>query len=106
MEVYQTFMVTKLNFKFLPISAFRALQKKAFPAYFQAQAVLLLLTAITVPPAGPLSLLQDGTSLITLCTAGVPAVLNLLVYGPRTITAMVAKVHQGRLEIPFYPRRN
>lgn len=97
MEVYQTFVVTKLNFKVLPMSAFRVLQKQAFPVYFRIQAALLFLTAITFPPGGPLSLLRDRTSLVTLCTAGVPAILNLLVYGPQTVTAMVNKTHQGRL---------
>lgn len=97
MEVYQTFMVTKLNYRVLPPTAFRTLQKTAFPVYFQMQVVLLFLVAITFPPGGFLSLLGNQEPLLTLGAAGVPAILNYLVYGPRTIAAMINKTHQGKL---------
>jgi hypothetical protein len=99
MEVYQTFTVTKLNYRVLPATAFRTLQKAAFPVYFQTQVVLLLLVAVTFPPGGFLSLLEDKVSLIAFGAAGVPAILNYLVYGPRTIAAMINKTHQGKLRI-------
>lgn len=94
-ELYQSFVMTKVCFRALPKPAFRTLQKHVFPVYFRGQALLLLLTAATVPPVGPLSLVARKAHWIPFAVAGAMAALNLLVYGPRTQQAMVERAHQG-----------
>lgn len=108
-QIYQTFIVTGLNFRVLPRPAFRTLQKKAFPLYFRFQTAFVFFTAVTVPSGGLLSLLgvrlgggkvttsASTWDLVALGVAGATALLNLLVYGPRTSVAMVEKTHQGEL---------
>lgn len=96
-ELYQSFVMTKICFNTLPKSAFTTLQKRVFPVYFKGQTALLLLTAATVPPYGPLSVTQSKVTWISFLVAGVTAVLNLAVYEPRTRKAMIDRIHQGRL---------
>jgi hypothetical protein len=96
-ELYQTFVNTKVCYVTLPRSAFTTLQKRIFPIYFRSQSVLLLLTAVTLPPHGPLSLVQKRADWVPFAVAGVTALLNCLVYGPRTQKAMVDCIHQGGL---------
>jgi hypothetical protein len=93
-ELYQSFVVTKVAYRALPMSSFASLQKRIFPAYFNSQSLLMLLTLITVPPYGPVSLVQDLKSLIPLLLAALPAGLNWAVFGPRTKKAMLDRVHQ------------
>lgn len=94
-ELYQSFVLTKVCFNALPRSAFTTLQKRLFPVYFRGQALLLLLTAVTIPPTGPLSLVASKANWIPFTIAGVTAALNLLIYGPRTQQAMIERIHQG-----------
>jgi hypothetical protein len=94
-ELFQTFVNTKICYMALPRSAFTTLQKRLFPIYFRGQTILLLLTAVTFPPRGLLSLVEHRADWIPYTLAGVTAVLNLVVYGPRTQMAMVDCIHQG-----------
>ncbi|KAK3307676.1 uncharacterized protein B0T15DRAFT_185544 [Chaetomium strumarium] len=93
-ELYQTFVNTKICYIALPRSAFTTLQKRLFPIYFRGQTILLLLTAVTLPPHGLFSLVEHKADWIPFTLAGVTAVLNLVVYGPRTQKAMVDCIHQ------------
>lgn len=94
-QLYQTFIITKICYKMLPRPAFIRLQSNLFPAYFRIQTSLVLLTAVTFPPSGPLSLTsQHGW--IPLAMAGTTAALNLMVYGPRTNRAMLDLRDQGK----------
>ena len=88
--------MTKICFNALPISAFTTLQKRVFPAYFRIQSLLLLLTAATHPPYGPLSLVRLPGDWIPLAFGGVLAALNLIIYGPRTQEMMIDRIHQGQ----------
>ena len=94
-ELYQTFIMTKLSYQVLPITAFRTLQKRVFPAYFRTQSLLLVLVAVTIPPRGPASFVANKWHWWMFGVAGVTAGLNLMVYGPATQEAMISKVHQG-----------
>jgi hypothetical protein len=94
-ELYQSFVMTKICYRALPRSAFTTLQKRVFPIYFQGQSLLLIFTALTIPPYGPISLVKHCGDSIPLAIAGIAAVLNLLLYGPRTQQAMIHRVHQG-----------
>lgn len=94
-ELYQTFVITKVAYNALPRTAFTSLQKQLFPIYFQSQSLLLFLTAVTFPPSGPLGIIQHKGDWIPFSVAGVTAVLNLLVYGPRTRQSMIDRIHQG-----------
>jgi hypothetical protein len=95
-ELYQSFVMTKVCFQALPKTAFTTLQKRVFPLYFKGQSMLMLLAAATLPPYGPLSLVQSSKlDWIPFAVAGVTAVLNLVVYEPRTRGAMVERIHQG-----------
>jgi hypothetical protein len=67
--LYQTFVVTKVGYQALPISAFSTLQKRLFPIYFRSQSLLLLCTALTIPPIGPVSLIQKKADWIPLAFA-------------------------------------
>ncbi|KAL0933311.1 uncharacterized protein CTRU02_212274 [Colletotrichum truncatum] len=93
--LFQTFVNTKVCHSALPKSAFTTLQKRIFPIYFRCQTFLLVLTALTFPPGGPASLVKEKRDWIPFAIAGVTAVLNLLVYGPRTRQAMIDRIHQG-----------
>ncbi|KPM44458.1 hypothetical protein AK830_g2131 [Neonectria ditissima] len=97
-QLYQSFVITKIAFSTLPRAAYTNFQKRIFPVYFRGQALLLLLTAATVPPQGPLSLLQHRGDWIPFAVAGVAAGLNFFVYGPRTRGLMLERVHQGTLD--------
>lgn len=94
-QLYQTFVMTKVCYKALPRTAFTTLQKKVFPIYFQGQSLLIVLAAATLPPYGPISLIQPDSDwkpfLVAMLTAG----LNLAIFGPRTSKAMVDRIHQG-----------
>ncbi|KAL9600097.1 MAG: hypothetical protein Q9179_003327 [Wetmoreana sp. 5 TL-2023] len=100
-ELYQSFVMTKICYNALPMSAFTTLQKRVFPAYFRLQSILLLLTAATHPPFGPLSLVSLPGDLIPLAFGGALAALNLIIYGPRTQEMMVERIHQGNLALTF-----
>ncbi|ORY18169.1 hypothetical protein BCR34DRAFT_473742 [Clohesyomyces aquaticus] len=93
-ELYQTFVVTKITYQELPRPAFTTLQKRLFPLYFKGQAFLVILTAATIPPHGPSSLIGDRRSWIPFAVAGATAALNFLVYGPLTRQVMIDRVHQ------------
>lgn len=104
-SLYQTFVMTKVCYHALPMSAFTTLQKRVFPVYFQAQSLLLLFTALTLPPFGPVSLVQKKGDWIPLVFASGMAGLNLIVYGPRTQKAMIDRIHQGMYHFTslFFP---
>ncbi|KAJ8108134.1 hypothetical protein OPT61_g8381 [Boeremia exigua] len=91
-ELYQSFVMTKLAYQALPRSAFTTLQKRVFPVYFQSQTLLLGLVALTLPTSA-----VSQTNLITFTVAGGTALMNLLVYGPRTQQLMIERIHQGML---------
>lgn len=93
-QLYQTFIVTKICYISLPRSAFTTLQKRLFPIYFRCQSLLLLLTMITIPSQGPLTLVANKAAWIPFAIAGTTAALNLLVYGPRTRQIMIERIHQ------------
>ncbi|KAJ8106689.1 hypothetical protein ONZ43_g6979 [Nemania bipapillata] len=78
----------------LPRSAFTTLQKRLFPIYFRSQSLLLLLTIVTIPSQGPLTLIAHKAAWIPFAIAGVTAALNLLLYGPRTRQLMIERIHQ------------
>ncbi|KAH8660047.1 hypothetical protein BX600DRAFT_522785 [Xylariales sp. PMI_506] len=94
-QMYQTFVMTKACYLYLPRPQFTTLQKRVFPIYFAIETALTVATALTYPAGSIVALLSSGVDLallgITLGTSG----LNLLVYGPRTTEAMVARTHQG-----------
>jgi hypothetical protein len=96
-QLYQTFVVTKVAFKRLPRTPYVNFQKHIFPIYFQSQALLLFLTAATLPPYGPLSLVQHKSDWIPFVVSSVVAGLNLTVFGPRTRKLMLDRVEQGEL---------
>ncbi|KAK4096808.1 hypothetical protein N658DRAFT_479975 [Parathielavia hyrcaniae] len=91
---YQTFINTKICYLALPRSAFTALQKRIFPVYFACQATLLVLSALTFPPHGFVSLVRHKADWVSYVVAFVAAVLNLGLYGPRTAVAMGLWAHQ------------
>jgi hypothetical protein len=93
--LYQTFVVTKVCYQALPMSAFTTLQKRIFPLYFQIHTTLLILTALTLPPYGPVSLIQKKKDWMPLAFATTMAMFNLVKWGPRTQTAMIDRTHQG-----------
>ncbi|KAL8944142.1 MAG: hypothetical protein Q9216_000647 [Gyalolechia sp. 2 TL-2023] len=97
-----SFVMTKISYNALPISAFTTLQKRVFPAYFRLQSLLILVTAATHPPHGPLSLFKSLGDVAPLAIGGTMAALNLTVYGPRTQTTMIDRIHQGEFEF-FHP---
>ncbi|KAJ5222074.1 uncharacterized protein N7469_010961 [Penicillium citrinum] len=86
-ELFQTFVNTKLCFKYLPMREFLVLQKRVFPIYFASQVGLVVLTAATHPPYSIFSLVADTSSTVSLAVVLVTGLLNWAVYGPRTTTA-------------------
>ena len=98
-EIYQTFFMTKVCYQALPISAFTTLQKKVFPLYFSLQGFLVAFTIATYPPYGIASLSNSLVDLSLLSFTGVMSLLNIFLYGPRTTSAMVERIHQGTVLI-------
>lgn len=96
-QLYQTFIVTKVTFQRLPRAPFINLQKYLFPIYFQSQTVLLFLSAATLPPYGPYSLIQNKSDWIPFLVSTVVSGLNLVVFGPRTRKLMLYRAEQGEL---------
>jgi len=96
-ELWQSFAITKIACQALPRSAFISLQKRVFPVYFQSQTLLVFLVAATFPSCGSMSFLEHWAEGLSLIVACVTAVLNLLVYGPKTQRLMIERVHQGML---------
>ncbi|KAF2019807.1 hypothetical protein BU24DRAFT_419418 [Aaosphaeria arxii CBS 175.79] len=93
-QLYQSFVMTKVCFQALPRTAFTTLQKRIFPIYFQGQSLLIVLTILTQPPHGPMSFLKTKWNWIPLALAGATAAMNMCVYGPRTQSLMVQRIHQ------------
>lgn len=93
-ELYQSFVMVKVCYQALPRSAFTTLQKRVFPIYFRIQTLLVFLTAATIPPYGPLTLRESKSNWIPFTVAGVTALLNLAIYGPRTRQVMIDRIHQ------------
>jgi hypothetical protein len=87
--------MTKVCYRALPMSAFTQLQKRVFPVYFQAQTILIVLTAVTHPPHSLVSLVSRWYEAVPLGLTTAMAVLNLFIFGPRTSKAMMDRVHQG-----------
>ena len=96
-ELYQSFVLTKVAHQALPRSAFTSLQGRLFPIYFRSQSLLLLIVVITFPPLGPVSIIRAKSDWIPFAIAGVTAGLNLVIFGPRTKRVMIERVHQGKL---------
>lgn len=94
-QLYQSFVMVKIAHRTLPRDAFYSLQKRVFPVYFRTQSLLLLLTAATLPPTGPISLVQQKGDWIPVIVAGITSALNLAMYGPRTSRFMMLRKHQG-----------
>ena len=88
--------MTKVCYRALPPSAFTTLQARVFPVYFRIQSGLVLLTALTIPPYGPASLVFATGDAVVLGCAGALAGLNLVIYGPRTQRAMVERQQQRK----------
>lgn len=75
------------------------LQKNVFPIYFSAQAALVTLSAVTLPPAGILTLVRSrafGSVHLPLAINLVTAGLNAMVYGPRTTKLMERRRALGK----------
>ncbi|KAI6784586.1 putative mitochondrial outer membrane protein-like protein [Emericellopsis cladophorae] len=95
-QLYQSFIVTKVCYTSLPSDAFIRLQRRIFPIYFRMQSVLWLVTALSFPPTGPWSLVQGGAAdWASFAIGGLCAVLNLLLFGPNTMRAMLARRELG-----------
>lgn len=97
-QLYQTFILTKVTFQTLPRQAFTTLQARLFPLYFRIQTALLVLTVLTWPPYGVLSLIradEKGHWMPLLVGVGL-SVLNMALFGPRTRQAMIDLVQLGK----------
>ncbi|OSS49325.1 hypothetical protein B5807_05705 [Epicoccum nigrum] len=94
-ELYQTFFMTKVTFQALPRKVFVNLQMTVFLVYFYGQTLLLLLVALTIPPRGVRSLIDSKTSMIIFAVAEITALLNILIYGPRTQALMCEREDLG-----------
>jgi hypothetical protein len=104
-QLYQSFIVTKVTHRALPISSFTSLQKKLFPAYFRTTALLALGTFITWPHwktgevfRGRLTFKEGkGWEIGLLGTMVVMAGINWAWLGEAVRRVMVERVHQGML---------
>lgn len=96
----QTFVITKVNYLHLPRPQFKTLQKHVFPIYFRISAALAAVTAVTYPCGSIFALPSNRIDFALLSLTLAVSCLNLLVYGPKTIEAMVLRTHQGKITIP------
>jgi hypothetical protein len=91
----QTFIMTKVSYNALPMAMFTTLQKRAFPAYFRTQTLLVIATALTFPPGSLIGLSERWQNWVPLLVNMTCAMLNTTVFGPRTKHATIARRHQG-----------
>ena len=95
------------------MAQFTTLQKRVFPVYLQIQTGLVVLSALTYPPAGLASLLTAPKWVrgVALAIKFGISLLNWRVYGPRTQDAMIERIHQGGycptlvIYAPHYPKQ-
>lgn len=78
---------------------FIGLQKRIFPAYFKTQVGLVLLTAVTHPPASIISLSRDIYGLVPLAVILLVDALNWFVYGPKLINVLNERIAQGNIPL-------
>ncbi|KAJ5795263.1 hypothetical protein N7457_001862 [Penicillium paradoxum] len=90
-ELYQSFINTKICYRYLPMKEFIALQKGLFPVYFGTQLGLTALTAATYPPYSVLSLVKYPWSAAPLAVVALAGSLNWFIYGPQTTTAALVR---------------
>ncbi|KAI2463497.1 hypothetical protein F4781DRAFT_426324 [Annulohypoxylon bovei var. microspora] len=107
-ELYMSFVLIKVCYRSLPRNTFTTFLQRVFLLYFRGQVLLLLLTATTIPPYGPLTLLANRGNWIPFVVAGVPALLNMVIYGPRTRQIMIDRIDQetrdkGKSDNPTEP---
>ncbi|KAL4888630.1 hypothetical protein BDV59DRAFT_188352 [Aspergillus ambiguus] len=88
-ELFQSFVNTQICCGVLPMCEFVTLQKRLFPAYFQCQVGLVILTAATRPPYSIFSFIEDLWGTVVLVIALVAGTLNWAVFGPRATTAAI-----------------
>ncbi|KAI1452019.1 hypothetical protein F4805DRAFT_56486 [Annulohypoxylon moriforme] len=93
-SLYLSFAMMKVYSQSLPGAAFMTLPKRIFPTYFHVQILLLLLTAATIPPYGPLTLLESKANWIPFLIAGVAAILNMIIYGRRVHQIVTNRILQ------------
>jgi len=96
-QLYQSFVMVKVAHQALPLEAFTLFQKRAFFVYFRAQSILLVLTVATFPPTGPIRLAKSKGDLVPLLIGGITALLNWMVFGPRTSRDMMMRRFQRML---------
>ncbi|KAH8801862.1 hypothetical protein DL96DRAFT_1634467 [Flagelloscypha sp. PMI_526] len=104
MQLYQSFVMTKLAFLHLPLPQFRSLQKKVFPFYFKSQTGLLLGVMATYPWLFTKSSVISKTDSTCFAVAVGTSLLNTFVYGPRTNTTMIERVHQETRDTTAVPK--
>ena len=102
-QLYQTFLLNNLTYRTLPRPFFTALQRRLFPIYFRAQLLLVCVVALSLPPRGLRSAVQDAHACGVLGLAGVIAAANWAVYGPRMDGVVARRMQMGRF--CFLPRR-
>ena len=72
-----------------------SLQRHVFPTYFATATALAIATAVTYPAGSVVGLAENYTDLgLSTATIGM-SILNLLVYGPKTLGAMKTRTHTG-----------
>jgi hypothetical protein len=94
-ELYQSFLMTRLTYQALSRKSFVSLQRTVFQVYFWGQTLLLVLVAFTIPPHGVYSLMESKIGMGVFGVAEGTALLNLLVYGPRTQDLMDERMDQS-----------
>lgn len=90
--------MTKVCYLYLPRPQFMNLQKRIFPLYFAAETALVLVTVVTYPASSVLGLLSEPIDLGLLGVSLAMSGLNYLVYGPRTLQAMLKRTDTGKKE--------
>ncbi|KAK4205412.1 hypothetical protein QBC40DRAFT_35768 [Triangularia verruculosa] len=92
--LYQSFVITKISYRALPMSAFRSLQKQVWPFYFRAQAAFIFATAITIPGDGSLFRSAGTLTCLPHAVALTSALLNTFIFESATRKAMIEVAHQ------------
>ncbi|VBB79523.1 Putative protein of unknown function [Podospora comata] len=93
--LYQSFIMTKISYRALPKSAFRSLQKQAWPFYFRSQSLLVVITAVTIPRDDLVPFEASLMSWVPHAVAFTSAMLNTFIFEPATRKAMVQVTHQA-----------
>ncbi|KAF9891518.1 hypothetical protein FE257_003985 [Aspergillus nanangensis] len=91
LQIFQTFLNTKIQHPSTSIPDLITLEQDLFPTTCQCQLGIIILTVVTRPPYSIFSFANHHWNAIPLLIILLTATLNWLIFGPRTVSAAITR---------------